>query len=154
MSSPTSEPPLHLELRPSSRLASAVLLVHGGALAILIPLALPPATLVALAAALLGSLTWLFPIHVSMRSAHAIRRLVWEPDGVWRLWTTNGNELTGNLLHTSYSHPQWVILNFQIEGQRRSRAVVILPDSLDRDTLRRLRARLRHARPTDHDTAP
>jgi hypothetical protein len=90
--------------------------------------------------------------------------LRWEPGGRWRLERRDGEIESARLLASSYLQPQLAVLCFVIEpgekNQSRSdhyssflvrclnrgarwRAVVLMPDSVDAEALRRLRVRVR-----------
>lgn len=83
--------------------------------------------------------------HVLHRGRRAPRRVVCHADGGWSLQDTAGNMLPAQLLPSSYLHPRLVILNFMVEDSPRRRNLVLCQDSLDAQTLRQLRARLRVA---------
>ncbi|MBI2778783.1 MAG: hypothetical protein HYX62_03215 [Gammaproteobacteria bacterium] len=151
MSSLKSAAPLQIDLRYSPRLAGLVLLAHGGALALLPPLALPVWQMLLLAGVILASLTYTLNTHALLRDKRAILRLVWDCNDDWKLHTAGGKEIVARLLPGSYVHPLLVVLNFELDYAdiqerlppwARRRSVVLAPDSSDAVTLRRLRARL------------
>lgn len=142
MSSNKSEPPLRLEPRRSRQLALALLLVHGAAMGAVMNLTLPAWAMVGLVGGVIVSLYHAFNTHVLGRSATAICSLYWAADGQWTLVTCAGESLEGRLLSGSYVHPRLVLLGFALARGGR-RMVVLLPDSLDRQTFRRLLVRLR-----------
>lgn len=150
MSSPKSAPPLRVELRPSRWLASLILLAHGGALVVLMPLALPVWVLVPMAGLIMGSLVYTLKTHAMLRGPLTIRRVVWDSNNDWLLHAASGEELAVRLLPGSYVHPMLVILNFELEAPQRGarrRSVVLAQDSADATTLRQLRARLNFFKP-------
>ena len=65
----------------------------------------------------------------------------------WRIQFANGREAEGVLLPTSVVVRGFMVLNFRLTERnlfrRRSRAVCLLPDSLDAEVARRLRVFLR-----------
>ncbi len=134
--------PLHLELRPSRLLQALLLAVHGGALvaALFVPLPWPLRLLVALA--LLVSLRYSVARWASLSARRAVVALLRDELGEWHATLAGGGELSLRLLPDSYVSGWLVVLNFS-GGTRRALPVVILPDMLDRESLRRLRARLR-----------
>jgi len=83
--------------------------------------------------------------HVLHRGVRAPRRVVCQEDGRWRLQDHRGVMHEARLLPSSYLHPQLVILNFALDARPRRRNLVLCPDSLDAQTLRQLRVRLRVA---------
>ena len=158
MSSPKSAPPLQVELRPSRWLASLILFAHGGALAVLVPLALPIWVLAPLMGLITGSLVYTLKTHALLRGPLTIRRVIWDSDNDWSLHAASGEQLAGRLLPGSYVHPLLVILNFELEApssgtlsgrqfNARRRSIVLAKDSADATTLRQLRARLNFFRP-------
>lgn len=142
MSSNQSEPPLHLEPRSSRRLALALLLIHGAAMVAVVNLVLPPWGLAALAGSVIVSLYYTVNTHVLGRSRSAVCSLLWDSSGQWTLVSCGGERWDARLLPGSYIHPRLLVLNFATV-QRGHRAVVLLPDSLDPRTYRRLLVRLR-----------
>ncbi|MGB5062377.1 MAG: protein YgfX [Candidatus Competibacter sp.] len=73
-------------------------------------------------------------------------------DGRWRLETGDGARYLARLTG-GYAHPGIVVLNFRLEsGWRRS--LVLLPDAVDSETLRRLRVWLRTRRDEDGSEPP
>jgi toxin CptA len=71
--------------------------------------------------------------------------LVWEADGEWQLFYADGNKSTGQLRADSYVSTLLVVLCFRLQSGG-TRSVVILPDMLDPQSMRRLRVRLLQAR--------
>lgn len=134
MSSRPSEGPLRLEPRPSRRLAALTLAAHAGAAAVGLALPVPPAVRLLLFAAVAVSLVRVWP---------ALARQVvvtWDPEGQW-WWCEGDREHPVRLRADSYCSPALVVL--RLEAPRWRRELVLLPDSLDGERLRRLRARLR-----------
>lgn len=151
MSSLKSAAPLQVDVRYSPWLAGLTLFVHGGALAILLPLALSLLAKAVLVGAITASLAYILNTHALLRHERAVLRLIWGSDDDWTLHTARGEAVAARLLPGSYVHPLLVVLNFEIDaadmkGRMPSRAhrrsVVLAPDSSDAVTLRRLRARL------------
>ncbi|MGH8458700.1 MAG: protein YgfX [Nevskiales bacterium] len=83
--------------------------------------------------------------HVLHRGRRASRRIVCQGDGRWLLQDHLGEMHPAHLLPSSYLHPRLVILNFRLAEYPRRRNLVLFPDSLDAQTLRQLRMRLRVA---------
>jgi hypothetical protein len=86
------------------------------------------------------SLVYSLNRHVLMTVDDAITELTWESNGEWLVVMRNGTRLSAQLLQSAYLHARLVILNFALNG--RNRSVILLPDTLDPDTFRRLRVRL------------
>jgi toxin CptA len=85
------------------------------------------------------------PRHVALSSPHAVTGLRRDRSG-WSLWSEAGGWQAVQLRPDSMALPQLVILRFRLADQRRVRSVCILRDSLDADTHRRLRLRLKFSR--------
>ncbi|HQU16542.1 MAG: hypothetical protein B7Z66_06640 [Chromatiales bacterium 21-64-14] len=145
MSSPKFAAPLQLDPRPSRRLAHTGLILHGGALAVLAALALPWWAVLAVSGAVIGNFVLFFRTHVLRVSAHAVVKLVWDEAGGWTVVTPRG-PVDASLAADSVVYPRLVILRFATGAggwlARRRLSVILLPDSLDAETFRRLRARL------------
>ena len=133
MSSTPSAAPLCLEPSPSRRLAGWVLAAHMGAAAAAVATPLPAPVRGLLLAAAALSLVRAWPALA--RSV----RVTWDREGRW-WWEEAGRCREVALRPDSYCRPARVVLRFQAEGWRS--ALVLLPDSLDAEALRRLRVRL------------
>jgi len=81
-------------------------------------------------------------LHVFCSSASAIQRIEWDADGEWRLFLINGESQVVQLCPSSYVQPWIVILNFST-GRFTTRSLLLIPDAVDQNLLRRLRVRLR-----------
>ena len=73
----------------------------------------------------------------------SIKRIRWQEGNEWQLEYLANDKDEARLLGDSVNFSYLVILNFKVEGRRRIRSVSIFKDSLDSDTFRRLRVRLR-----------
>jgi toxin CptA len=142
MSSSRFATPLTLKPKPSRILLGMLLLMHGGALLLLFPLALPVLAKSALATVLGLSLWHNWRQQLGRGRADRIHRVVWKGDGDWLLITAAGEELAVDLHPSTYVHPWLVVLNFRLADRRRLRSLVLLPDTLDADSFRHLRLRL------------
>jgi toxin CptA len=160
-------PPLIIRPGVSRRLRLIVLGLYGLTLPVvlLLPLAWPWRTL--LVATLLIGLVGSLGGAVGHRWPWAPRQAIWHAEGHWTLTLGDGRELPARLLATTYVTPALLILNFRLgtgEGGASPRglaswgraiahpatllpwsirSLVLLPDNLDPDLLRRLRVRLR-----------
>lgn len=135
-SSPRSVAPLHLEPRPSRLLRRLLLLIHlgGAALSLFLPLGW------ALHGAVPAILIW--SCVRAWRRTAAIPALTWDGDGQWWL-NADAGDVPLQLLPDSFISPRLVVLLFRRDGGHRVLAVPLLSDSLEAQTLRRLRAGLR-----------
>lgn len=133
--------PLLLRPRLSRRLAAFIVLTHAGALACI--LALPVAWTWRVAGLGLVALSGLWQgwTHLWPRAPWAVREALCGEDG-WELTLGSGRRVQARLAPSTYVGPRLVVLNFQGPAWRRC-SLVLLPDALDPDLLRRLRSRLR-----------
>jgi hypothetical protein len=141
MSSTVSVTPLALEIKPSRRLAICILCVY--TLAALAVFTLPVSLWLMCGALLplLLSCGVTYQRRISLRSSKAIVGLNRHADGVWQIRLTDGSAHQANLLPDSYLHPELMVLNFRL-GTGKRRSVVLVRDSADGASLRRLRVAL------------
>ena len=141
MSSTVSVTPLAVEITPSRWLAIYVLCVYVAAAWVL--LILPVALWIKGGAllVLLLSCAVTYQRRVSLRSRTAIVGLNRHTDGTWQLRLTDGATHQASLLQDSYLHPELLVLNFRF-GNGKRRSVVLVRDSADITSLRRLRVGL------------
>ena len=144
-----SDGPLRLNLRRSHYLALGALALHAGAVMVITPLILVWQVKTMLTLMIVSSLIYVLNTHVLLRSRHAVVQMEWQ-DEDWTLRTASGAEWRGQLLPSSYTHPNLIVLNFKLaKPAPRFRAIVILADSLDPTSYRRLRALLNFWTPRD-----
>ncbi|HKK06433.1 MAG TPA: protein YgfX [Gammaproteobacteria bacterium] len=143
MSSTRYAAPLNLELRPSRRMAVGLMLVHCVALAALcLPMLVPVALRFLLAAVILWHLIRVLSRHAWLTDSNAVVRLIWGEDGLWTLVNRDGSARTATLLGDSYVSLPLIVLRLScLDGG--TRAVALVGDMVDGDSLRRLRVRLR-----------
>lgn len=134
--------PLHLELGPSRRLRGWLLALHALAMLLLPVAGLPPYAALALAVAIVLSLAWHWPRHVSRTAPACIRTLTWEAERACRLQRRDGTVARATLCGQAFVQPWLVILQLAEPGRLRQH-LVVLPDMLDATSYRRLRVRLR-----------
>lgn len=142
MTSLETDSPLVLAPRPSRRMWWLLFGLHAGALVSVVPLH-ERSPLLVVALALLVDLSLVY--HWLRWRWPAVRVLVLEADGGWRLNDAAGRVSAARLLDSSVVLPALAILHFECEDGRRSECV-LLGDSLEVDRLRRLRVRLRTRR--------
>ena len=143
--------PLHLRLRPSWRLAGALLIMHTGAAICL------------LTTALSGWMTWLAMLAIACHLLYALGQHAFRCTSTAiteftvadttqiKLMTGSGQPIEAVLLG-GYSHPLLKVLRLRL-GPWHRRALVLLPDMVEADRLRELRVRLRRLGPsTDADS--
>ena len=137
MSSHAYATPLTLYPEPSRRLRAMLLLVHAGA-ALWPFLVLPPLTAVALLCMVFASLHHAWSRHLG---SHRITQAVWGADGEWALETADGANRSMRLAPLGYVSAYAVVL--RLHNDRSTHTLVLLADSLDAESFRRLRVRLR-----------
>ena len=148
MSKPTERPPLRIRPRASARLAVFLLLAHGVALGVIAGLPLDWSWRLVLVGAVVLGLAHACAGHLLYWLPWVPREAVWQSDGRWTLTLVSGREVEPRLLASSYVSASLVVLNFRCRRPPLC-SLVLLPDSLDREPLRRLRARLRLQRIAD-----
>jgi toxin CptA len=132
-----------MPLRPSRQLAAALTLLHLGALACLVPLALAlwlkaPAVL-----ALLASLVFMLRRSALLAASDSIVALVPKDDGMIRYVLGDGEEIEAEVLPDTTVYRFAAVVLLRAPGARRVRSVLVLPDSMDAEAFRHLRVWLR-----------
>lgn len=146
MSSPPSAAPLKIRLRPSRYGAGLHLVFYGTALVAVLALGmLPWYGRLLLAAAVIIAFSQSFRRHVLLRGRTAATALQINTDGTWELTAADGKKHTARLLPSTFAHPSLIVLNFRIEGRRGVWAVILLRDSTDAGSYRRLLMWLRQS---------
>ncbi|NVZ08561.1 hypothetical protein HW932_04730 [Allochromatium humboldtianum] len=138
-------PPLVLFPCVSRRLVFLAVATLMLALAVILALPLGWLTLLLVSAVVLGALQTLLG-DVLGRAPWSIRCAIWQSDGFWTLRLVSGCEIEARLSPATFVSTLGVALVFIVEGSWwRRRTLMLAPDSLDPETLRRLRQRLRLA---------
>ena len=132
-----------MPLRPSRQLAAALTLLHLGALACLVPLALAlwlkaPAVL-----ALLASLVFMLRRSALLAASDSIVALMPKDDGMIRYVLGDGEEIEAEVLPDTTVYRFAAVVLLRAPGARRVRSVLVLPDSMDAEAFRHLRVWLR-----------
>ncbi|TXT24043.1 MAG: hypothetical protein FD134_1762 [Gallionellaceae bacterium] len=130
------------EIKPSRSLAAIFALAHGTALAALIPLAFPAWAKAALALVILFSLWHHLRRDALLSERSSCAALVLEK-GAAALTLRDGKSLAGTLSRDSVVTPFLTLLNIKTGKVLFSRSVIILPDSMDEESFRRLRVWLK-----------
>ena len=129
-------------LQPSRYLAATLIVAHGVAIAALFPLAFPAWAKSALACVILFSLVYHLRRDAWLSAPSSSKALALESEQVV-LTTHGGEQLAGRVLRDSMVTPFITVLNILPPGARFASSVVILPDSLDAESLRQLRVWLK-----------
>jgi toxin CptA len=130
------------EIKPSRSLATIFALAHGAALAALIPLAFPAWAKAALALVILFSLWHHLRRDTLLSEPSSCTALVLEKGAV-ALTLRDGKSLAGTVSRDSVVTPLLTLLNIKTGRGLLSRSVIILPDSMDAESFRRLRVWLK-----------
>ena len=130
------------KLQPSRHLAAMLVAVHGITLAALFPLALPGWAKAALAALMLFSMAYHLRRDAWLSAPSSGVALTLEGDRIV-LATRGGEQWAGHILRDSFATPFLVVLNILPQGARLAHSVIVLPDSLDAESFRQLRVRLK-----------
>lgn len=131
--------PIKFELIPSWYLTLIFLLLHSGAIAIvlwIVPLNVFKISLLVLCC---GSL---FYALRSLFNATAILRFWLESDHSWSLQQRNGQIFVATLCGDSLCTEYFVLLNFKRDSKKFRRSIMILPDAMTSDDFRQLRISL------------
>ena len=81
--------------------------------------------------------------YLFRNSQKAVKEMLWLEGMDWQLENSRGQLQRVKLLANSVVSPWLIVLNFQAEQGRRKWPVVLMPDSVDSTTYRRLSAKLR-----------
>jgi hypothetical protein len=143
--------PICLKPRFSKRFALVLIIIHNGALLLLLPLTLPFAIEVSLVIKLcLGLLIIASAWHTTRRHLRSSNHPLYgcilrydEAEHCVRVQLKFGEG--AQIALGSYSHPQLVVLRLKGIENGRIDTLIIWRDALDRQTFRQLRVHLRHA---------
>lgn len=137
--------PLQVDLRPSPRLA-AILMV-ASASAVLMLLVVPLVWWVKLAGvvAIVVASVWHLRRHAWRSVPEAWVGLRWSTESRWQAWRQEGEAMAITILPDSMVTSALTVIRFRSADQRWPQALVLLADSADAESLRRLRVQLRWA---------
>jgi len=135
-------PPLRIRPGPSRRLAVFLIVAHCSALAVVFAISLDWYWRLALVLAVLVGFLNSLGVHYLYIVPWAVREATWEADGTWTLTLASGERIEASLLPSTYVTARLLVLNFR-SGRWQYRSLVLPPDVLDANLLRRLRVRLR-----------
>jgi hypothetical protein len=136
MSLAKSALPLEIEITRSYYLCLFITLSHVAAIAAVAFTAIDSLLRVILIGAIFISL------YRSWNPAPPFPRLRRDSQGQWWLHDHNGSEYRAELLPGAYVHPWLVILRFRVNLATHD--LILLPDNVNGDQLRRLRVHLKH----------
>ncbi len=132
-----------LTIRPvvSLRLLAFVIAIHAAAFAVVFPLPMHWGLKLALSTLILGSLAYVVWARILSRAPWSIVQATWSDTG-WTVTTADGRTQQLRLAPSTYVGVDLVVVNLAA-GMFRRRSLILTPDTIDPEQLRRLRARLR-----------
>lgn len=123
------------------RLLACMLAIHAVALAVVPPLPMHWGVKLALSTLILGSLAYVVWARILSRAPWSVVQATWSDTG-WTVTTANGGTQQLRLAPSTYVGVDLVVVNL-VAGLFRRRSLILTPDNIDPEQLRRLRARLR-----------
>ena len=132
---------LDIHLKPSKLLAGFLLLSHALALFFCFTLPLSPQLLSGSLLLIFCSLSWNWYTHLSIHNTNRVKQVISNSDGSWLLIDYADNIYPARLLPTTTVFTYLTILNFSY-GTFNRQHVVLFPDSVEADQMRRLKVRL------------
>ena len=143
MSSARFATPFSVNLQGSLQLAAILSVMHGGALVWIFLFALPW-WLTLMATVVIGiSLLFQLRRYLFMQGDRLVTALTWDGGDLWQLQRSPGEEVGATLLGSSFVTPWLIVLNFKTESSRLMWPVVVMSDSIDKVSYRRLTSKLR-----------
>ena len=115
---------------------------HGATIMALFPLTFPLWAKIALTLLVLVNLGYHLRRDAWLTAPSSAVMIMLEADQVV-LTRFDGKNMAGQILRDSLVTPYLTVLNVLLQGSRFSRSVVILPDSLDQESFRKLRVWLK-----------
>lgn len=134
--------PFRIKLKTSFILNGALLFMYFGAFFWLWVFDLSLLIKLIATAALIIGFTNHVRHHLLRNNRRSVQNLVWQDQDQWQLETSSGKLINAKLLGSSYVNPWLIVLNFRPESGRML-PIVIMPDSVDSTTFRRLSVKLR-----------
>lgn len=131
--------------QPSLYLATALIAMHGAALAALLSLAWPFWTQVALVFLLLANMLHHLWRNAWLSAPSSDVTLLLDGDRIV-LTSRGGEQVAGKVMPDSLITPLLTVLNVLPQDAYLARSVIILPDSLDAESFRQLRVCLKWGR--------
>ena len=129
---------LEINLTPSYLLAALLVFLHAGAIIILCKLSIPKIFSVGLIIICVFSLFYTLCQQVFRLGSKTIIKIT-HTDGTWLLTDRKQQIWPAVLKNDSIRTLPLMLLNFKLANQRTKHSIIILRDSLDADSFRRLR---------------
>lgn len=130
---------LSIELRPSRYLAAFLLLTHGGVILIFLLLNHTWWAQWIVSLSMVISFWILIREYITRQSRWSVLKMRMDADGIWYLTMRSGKEFKAYLKGDSFAAEKLLILNFRLEGLKKSISVIIFSDAVDRKTFQTLR---------------
>jgi len=143
------ELPLLIIIKPSPWMSSVLIFIHIGAAAALLAVDLHSIAISAVLMAIAASLAHALVTVVGQKHPDTPVQLLLTAGEEWWLTCVSGHTFQARLLPVACVHPLLTVMSFGARGRRRY-SVILTPDVVDGDLLRRLRVRLRF----QHDREP
>lgn len=137
---------LRITLRPSWILTAILAAAHGGAIAVVVAVGMPPWLQWIAVTALVVNFTWDVRRSALLRSPDAVVAIEIAADDAFSIQTRRGGWIECKVLGSTYVTAFLSILNLEAQGSGGTRRAVILPDSIDAEDFRKLRVWLRWKR--------
>lgn len=133
-----------LRIKPESSVRLSLFIYGTHFTALAVTLFLPIALQLQLAILILIAISLIHALrtHVLRTNGYAIQSAEWDGGGEWTLFMASGKRVPAQLRASSYVQPWLVVLNFST-GRFSTNSLILVPDAIDPDLLRRLRVRLR-----------
>lgn len=144
---------IRARLKPSCLLAAALLLVHAGAGATILPLDIPFEAKLALLSLVAFSLVRLVRHHALLRTPTAIVEIEVHDQARAAVRAGAGRWLDATILGTTCVTPMLTAINLKIEGKRLPVHTLLVADNVDAEAFRAIRVKLRWARPAAETAA-
>lgn len=141
--------PVRLSVRGSPALAVAFAALHLATIAVAWRLPWPSWVMGAVTGAVLLHGAWAIWVKSLRRLPKAIASLELDAEGALRLVLRDGSEQAAQVLAGSVVLASLVVLAYRVSGQRCSQRLLLTPDAVGKDALRKLRISLRHRRLAD-----
>lgn len=137
--------PLQVDLRPSPRLAAILMVASASAVFLLLIVPLPWWGKLAGVLTVMVTSIRQMQRHAWRSVPHAWMRLQWSAESGWQAWRNDGEATGVTILPDSMVTSALTVIRFRSADQRWPQALVLLADSADAESLRRLRVQLRWA---------
>ena len=137
--------PLRIELVASKRFACMLSIGHGAAFTIAAAMSLDRPWFMAVCALVVLNWVWTLRRCALLRDRRSFVALELKGETDCSVQMRDGRWVRGQVKASTYALPWLIVLHLAVAGRMFGLRVVLFPDSMGRDTHRRLRVRLRWA---------